>query len=1670
MKKISKILSVFLCVVILLGIAPAFDVSALAIEKSGFYVGQHVWFGQYSQSAAIEDEVIVSYVRSHTPDSDNVVHYNGAKYRIIDGEVHQLRPVEWRVLDITSDGVLMISEKILDKKFWNGTDTAAIYETVSYAESSIRKWLNTTFYQNAFTSKEREQINITYLSNNHGLNTLDRIFLLSRDEVFTYFEDANDRLAYFANASNQHENWWLRSSSATGSHCIYYVYGGIGDCPYHMQREIGVRPAIVIDLNTSVYQVKENTTYSITAVDGNTNKPLSGASIEYNNACYGYTGDDGTYVLDVGESANSASEITITKERYGSVTKKLYEFDPYSGNTVSLTEDFNISTKLSDIALSGETIYGPVVNVLGNEFPLFKFDAKLSIPLTGLSVSVKQDTVNHKVKAILGYKTGYDYDSDAKWNEDYADFKKYYQLLCGGSASSARSLYGKLRGKLKSVDGDIGFGTSMTFAGFLEYDYSSGEMVLVDGGLSVTAEANVSQDVPFAAICYATFKIGGEISGTFTMKNTSSGLLDVSTKLEFAVKPTIGVGAKLISKNVASVEAGIDGKIAASVTIPSASFSKAFNAYLEAQAYVKVKALWIYENKWSTNFPHLELYPNFGSLVTASLDEDDLELIDRSYRDNMHTQVLGDINEESVYPYGNPELVTLSDGRILAVYVYDDGKKSDINRTTLYYSIYDGDTWSVPEAVFEAEGADFKAELCALGDTVYAVYQRTVEALPDDSAVDTVKENTELVLTSFDGESWSTPEVVSGKGKYQLSYGVAAKEGEVSVAWGENSENDYTLLSGTTTVYTVTKTADSFGEKTAVYSSLGINSIDVGYIDGGLKVACTVDGDGDFNTAGDNELYINGVALTSDELDDCDVSFQNGAFYWNKEGMLYTYDGELKSSGVSVGEDIRVIENGNTSAVTSLFSDGFKNELYISYLKDGEYTSPVAVTSLNKHISSYDVLLNEKGETVLLADVDNLSNDENAYPYTTTDMVCTTVSKVSKAELSNVYFTGNATRGGTVTVNYTVKNSGTEEIASPKAVLLNKNGEVLRTENLKKSLLPGEEYTGSFDYTLSDTFTKQTLSLSFETDEEAFGKESFEIGLADISVFGESIDRDGKITASVVNNGCDTAKGVSVEIKGVSADNKTLTTLNAGDIAPGESKTVTYNVPTEYLSFSSYYVVNKFKLTAVTESEEENDCNNDADVVYAPVAVTGISLSASTLSLIKGEKTSLTAAVFPSDAYNKGVHWVTDATNIVTVDQEGNITAVAGGTAIITAITDDGGFVSQCEVTVTVPAKGVSLVNGDTAATVGQTVEFECSFDPSDATNKDVVWGSSLPEVAKIDENGVATALKTGETVISVTSNDGGYTASAILTVTNPVRGVTLNEQTVSMCVGDEFTLKHTVTPSDADNTDVVYSSNALDVAKVSENGVVTAINTGTAVITVRTVDGDFTATCTVNVTKRATGIIISESEINLYTCFTRSLTATVLPLAATNRNVSWASSNEKVATVDSYGNVTAVGTGKAMIIAESEDGGFNDICIVNVTAPKITAVSTVTIDSENKLVYNMPQRTKSLEGYVEAENDSFKVVAVGEFYYLGTNTALNVLSGTTICDTYSVVVFGDLNGDGVVDVLDVAISERISSGHFAFDDTNDPTGAYRLAADANCDGETDVNDLSVIVNTALRA
>lgn len=137
--------------------------------------------------------------------------------------------------------------------------------------------------------------------------------------------------------------------------------------------------------------------------------------------------------------------------------------------------------------------------------------------------------------------------------------------------------------------------------------------------------------------------------------------------------------------------------------------------------------------------------------------------------------------------------------------------------------------------------------------------------------------------------------------------------------------------------------------------------------------------------------------------------------------------------------------------------------------------------------------------------------------------------------------------------------------------------------------------------------------------------------------------------------------------------------------------------------------------------------------------------------------------------------------------------------------------------------------------------------------------------------------------------------------------------------------------PADATNKAVSWSSSNTGVATVDASGVVTAVGGGTGTITVKTADGGYTASCTVTVTVPVTGVSLDKSALVINKGNTGSLTATITPADATDKAVTWNSSNTSIATVDSFGHVTAVSYGTATISATTQDGGFASVCTVSV-------------------------------------------------------------------------------------------------------------------------------------------
>ena len=156
--------------------------------------------------------------------------------------------------------------------------------------------------------------------------------------------------------------------------------------------------------------------------------------------------------------------------------------------------------------------------------------------------------------------------------------------------------------------------------------------------------------------------------------------------------------------------------------------------------------------------------------------------------------------------------------------------------------------------------------------------------------------------------------------------------------------------------------------------------------------------------------------------------------------------------------------------------------------------------------------------------------------------------------------------------------------------------------------------------------------------------------------------------------------------------------------------------------------------------------------------------------------------------------------------------------------------------------------------TEGDEFTLTATVNPSNATNKNVTWASSNTSVATVS-GGRVTALKAGTATISVTTEDGGKTATCEVTVNAkiyPVTGVSLNKTTAEIIVGNKLQLKATVNPSNATNKTVTWMSNNTSVVTVNSSGEVSSLMPGLANVVVTTEDGKYTAICKITVVKRA--------------------------------------------------------------------------------------------------------------------------------------------------------------------------------------------------------------------------
>lgn len=338
-----------------------------------------------------------------------------------------------------------------------------------------------------------------------------------------------------------------------------------------------------------------------------------------------------------------------------------------------------------------------------------------------------------------------------------------------------------------------------------------------------------------------------------------------------------------------------------------------------------------------------------------------------------------------------------------------------------------------------------------------------------------------------------------------------------------------------------------------------------------------------------------------------------------------------------------------------------------------------------------------------------------------------------------------------------------------------------------------------------------------------------------------------------------------------------------------------------------------------------------------PVAATSVTLDKHTLDLTVGSSETLTATVRPEGATNKDVTWVSSDPDVATV-ANGVVTAVKPGKTTITiSVESNPALNDTCEVTVTdqtFPVTGVALTPDKVALNVGETQELTAVVAPSNATNKTVTWESSDPDVATV-KDGVVTAVGKGTATITVTTEDGNYTAACTITVKLPVSSVTLNQTSTALVVGDTKQLTATVEPANADDSTVIWRSGDANVATVDQNGNVTAVGVGSTTITATA--GGKSATCRITVTAKPVpieGIALSNAEVSVGR--TIQLEPVFTPANTTQRDVKWSSSNNMIATIDANGRVRGVAEGKVTItVTSTVNPAISATCVVTVTPAK---------------------------------------------------------------------------------------------------------------------------------------
>ena len=926
---------------------------------------------------------------------------------------------------------------------------------------------------------------------------------------------------------------------------------------------------------------------------------------------------------------NACKDIQIGKEFSAGNPIYMVAVDRETGKSTSKRTKLSVA---SSSMFEGELSSGPI-RILDD----FGVDVPEEVPVIGGtevglslgSISSEVEIDGNTFKAAIGtdFLNGKT-DGDGKWQKEaWTGFKQGFKDA-KEAARKGLSGYNYLKNiapKSTKLEITKGADASVNVTGYLEgYFDESRKMRLSEGGIIVTGEISYTYEgmvlVAFVPLYYEV-GAGGELEFVGGVKDLvpGDGLQKAFTG---SITPAVffevggGVGVPKI------FTVGASGKVKLELEVALDRIYQRLDVI--GSASFKLSSLFgTYNKEFANGTFHVYETGNKNTLLgkTVGLAEDTNDIyaninIDAPIKISPHGDGaqtwLGDRSSAQLAAdYTNQTLQTLEegsyedaapvfarmDGANVIAWITDNKERADGDKTMLVYSVYKDGVWTSPKAVYDDGLADYSP---AMKDG-YIVWQKSTANITENTTAREAGAASEIYLAKWNGSGFDSPVRITDNTALDQTPALTVNSGVPTVVWIQNSENDFTCLTGENHImsYTDGKTTTELKTENVV------TYMDCAYMDGALNIAYEIDGDKNLSTLSDRELFsTSGERFTDNELIDThpvygEINGKTTLFYYSDGRLVYLQDGEEKVAvdrGVST-DQFTVVSNGASSALlwTTVY-DG-SAEIHGALYDGVQWSEDVQISNLGQRIKYPSAVMNDDGSIFAVFNkIEKVSDGEDYYVDGRSDLCTINIVPAYNLELTNAYFDESAMKA-----HATVKNIGELNIDGFEVTITDSDAMTV-TDGLKA----GESVEIEIAYNTPEYFSARVVELSvavldgdeYDTDNN---HASFSIGNPDILVSNISTDDNEicLISADISNDGYSAAYGVKVQLREYSAEGN-IVQENVIDLEAGADYRAEFSIDKN--DFLFYDTEKQFYITAEYGGDEISLGNNDEYIfIISPI-------------------------------------------------------------------------------------------------------------------------------------------------------------------------------------------------------------------------------------------------------------------------------------------------------------------------------------------------------------------------------------------------------------------------------------------------------------------------------------